>query len=75
MNNSGGAQQKAGGRGVKAEEGPRRGQYSTGGHPHQSEKETSGNKSTSYCFYLISAKQGHFLTNILSLYFEKLYKK
>ncbi len=32
MNNSGGAQQKAGGRGVKAEEGPGRGQYSAGGH-------------------------------------------
>jgi hypothetical protein len=45
MNMSGGAEQKAGRRSVKAEEGPGRGQYSTGGHPHQSEKETSGNKS------------------------------
>jgi hypothetical protein len=46
MNMSGGAEQKAGRRSVKAEEGPRRGQYSTGGHPNQSEKETSGNKSS-----------------------------
>ena len=53
---SGGAEQKAGGRGVKAEEGPGRGQYSAGGHPHQSEKEASGNKSTSFFLSLIPSQ-------------------
>ncbi len=57
MNMSGGAEQKAGRRSVKAEEGPGRGQYSTGGHPHQSEKETSGNKLIKCIF---SAKILHF---------------